>query len=158
MFRVIKNFFTEDELNILKQVSSNCLHDSDFIPTDLFSKEHIKALDACFSFVEETKVVGVEQWSFHTDFTLLPDKHQDRDEELFEKTGKLSFPLCSCVIYLSVEELVGAELEIGDTKIVPEPGMLVLIAPKVWHRVADIVSGKRHSLNYNFWDKPLYSS
>jgi len=77
---------------------------------------------------------------------------------LFAKTGELSFPICSCVIYLAIENLVGAELEIGDTKIVPEAGMLVLIAPEVWHKVTNIVSGKRHSLNYNFWNKPLYSS
>lgn len=158
MFRVIKNFFTEDELNNLKKVSSNCLDDSYFIPTKFFSREHKKALQACFSFVGEDSVVGVEQWAFHTDFTSLPDEHQDRDENLFEKTGELSFPICSCVIYLNIEDLVGAELEIGSTKIVPETGMLVLIGPEVWHRVADIVSGKRHSLNYNFWNKPLYSS
>lgn len=158
MFRVIENFFTEDELNTLKKVSSNCLYESPYIPAEFFSKEHKKALEACFSFVEPEVVVGVEQWAFHTDFTPLPDKHQDRDEELFEKTGELSFPVCSCVVYLAIEDLVGAELEIGDTKIIPETGMLVLIAPEVWHRVTNIVSGKRHSLNYNFWNKPIYSS
>lgn len=158
MYRVIKKFLTEEEILYLKRVSLSCLDNSTFIPVDSMSKIHLKVLTQAQEFTKIKPLIGVEQWSFHADYTELPDWHQDRDEELFNKTEKLSFPACSCVLYLDINKLKGGSLELKDKVIVPETGMLVLLKPAVWHKVSQYTSGKRHSINYNFWDKPLYSS
>lgn len=158
MFRVIENFFTVQELMTLKPLSSKCLNMSNYVAKEKYNHIHKKILEQVEDFTGSKETLGVEQWAFHSELTQLPDLHQDRDEELFDKTGELSFPMCSCVAYLSVENLKGANLEIGESIIVPKTGMLILIAPRVWHRVSEYVSGKRHSLNYNFWNKPIYSS
>jgi len=158
MFRVIENFFTVQELMTLKLLSSKCLNMSNYVAKEKYNHIHEKILEQVEDFTGSKETLGVEQWAFHSELTQLPDLHQDRDEELFDKTGELSFPMCSCVAYLSVENLKGANLEIGDNIIVPKTGMLILIAPEVWHRVSEYVSGKRHSLNYNFWNKTIYSS
>ena len=158
MFRVIENFFTVEELQELKFMSVSCLNKSTYIDSARYTKIHKKTLEAVENFIGNKSTLGVEQWAFHSQLTPLPDLHQDRDEELFDKTGRLSFPMCSCVLYLSVEGLKGANLEIEDAIITPKTGMLVLIGPAVWHKVSVFVEGKRHSLNYNFWNKPLYNS
>lgn len=158
MYRVVKNFLTDEEILYLKQVSISCLDRSRFISSENMTTIHKKVLDTAQNFTEIQKPVGVEEWSFHADYNQLPDWHQDRDEELFNKTEKLSFPACSCVLYLDIDKLEGGSLELKDKVIIPETGMLVLLKPAVWHKVSNYVSGKRHSINYNFWDKPLYSS
>jgi len=158
MFRVIENFFTVQELMTLKLFSSKCLNMSKYVAKENYNYIHEKILEQVEDFIGNEETLGVEQWAFHSELTQLPDLHQDRDEELFDRTGKLSFPMCSCVAYLSVENLKGANLEIGEDAVSPKTGMLVLIAPGVWHKVSEYVSGKRHSLNYNFWNKPLYNS
>ena len=131
---------------------------SKYVPKEKYTYIHNKLLEQVEDFIGSKKTIGVEQWSFHSELTLLPGLHQDRDESLFDKTGELSFPMCSCIAYLSVEDLEGANLQIEDNIIVPKTGMLVLIAPGVWHKVSDYKKGKRLSINYNFWDKPLYNS
>jgi len=158
MYRVIKKFLTEEEILYLKRVSLSCLDKSTFIPADSMNKIHLKVLAQAQEFTRIKSTIGVEQWSFHADYNQLPDWHQDRDEELFNKTEKLSFPACSCVLYLDIDNLKGGSLELKDKVILPETGMLVLLESAVWHRVSNYISGKRHSINYNFWDKPLYSS
>lgn len=158
MYKLVENFLSEEEILHLKQVSISCLDRSTFTPLSQMTSLHQKVLEEARSFTEIPKVGGVEQWSFHADYNQLPDWHQDRDEELFNTTEELSFPLCSCILYLDIHKLEGANLEVGKKVIVPETGMLVLLKPAVWHRVSKYISGKRHSINYNFWDKPLYNS
>ena len=158
MFRIRKNFLTKEEILYLKKVSLSCLDASRFVPLDSMTDTHNKVLKEVQNFVSIPNLVGVEEWSLHADYNQLPDWHQDRDEELFSRTNKLSFPRCSCILYLDISNLKGANLEVDNTVIVPETGMLVLLESEVWHRVTPYEKGKRHSINYNFWDKPLYSS
>lgn len=158
MFRVVDNFFTSQELITLKLLSAKCLNMSSYVPKERYNDIHNRLLEQVEYFIGSKETIGVEQWAFHSELTPLPDLHQDRDEELFDRTGELSFPMCSCIAYLSIEDLEGANLQIGENIIVPKTGMLVLIAPAVWHKVSEYKKGKRLSINYNFWDKPLYSS
>jgi hypothetical protein len=93
---------------------------------------------------------------------------------LWEETGQVRLPLCSAILYVMVDNLVGANLEVSKDNIpididympefknvdtiVPEEGKIVLLDPGVWHKVTDYVSGRRIALILNFWDEPLYSS
>ena len=98
----------------------------------------------------------------------MPCIHQDKDEELFdEDKTNISYPIGSCVLYLSVEDMEGGRLfvgevggeepeELNDEYIVPKSGMLVLMVPELWHRVEQVTKGKRHSINYNYWEKPVH--
>lgn len=160
MYRVIENFLTPTELQILKLESVKCATSTQVVYGDLFRELHLKALCAVADFLDDPELepMLVEEWSFHSDYTLLPTIHQDKDEGLFTATGELSFPICSCVLYLNIKDLEGGRLVIGENTVVPQTGMLVLLAPEIWHEVEAITSGVRHSMNYNFWNIPLYSS
>lgn len=160
MYRVIENFFTPTELQILKLESVKCAARTQITYSQYFRELHLKALTAVADFLDEPHLdpLLVEEWSFHSDYTPLPAIHQDKDEELFTTTGELSFPLCSCVLYLNIKDLEGGKLVIGEDTVVPQTGMLVLLAPEVWHEVEAITSGVRHSINYNFWNEPLFNS
>lgn len=160
MYRVIENFLTPTELQTLKLESVKCATSTQVVYADHFRELHLKALCAVAGFLDDSELepMLVEEWSFHSDYTLLPTIHQDKDEGLFTATGELSFPACSCVLYLNIKDLEGGRLVIGENTVVPQTGMLVLLAPEIWHEVEAITSGVRHSINYNFWNIPLYSS
>ena len=111
MFRVIENFFTVQELMTLKLFSAKCLNMSKYVAEENYNYIHEKILEQVEDFIGNKETLGVEQWAFHSELTQLPDLHQDRDEELFDKTGTLSFPMCSCVAYLSVENLKNAPID-----------------------------------------------
>lgn len=116
----------------------------------------------------------VEQWHNNPKYGYYPTEHLDKDEPLWEETGKVRLPLCSAILYVMVDNLVGANLEVSKDNIpididympefkkvdtiVPQEGKIVLLDPGVWHKVTDYVSGRRIALILNFWDKPLYSS
>jgi hypothetical protein len=116
----------------------------------------------------------VEQWHNNPKYGYYPTEHLDKDEPLWEETGKVRLPLCSAILYVMVDNLVGANLEVSKDNIpididympefknvdtiVPEEGKIVLLDPGVWHKVTDYVSGRRIALILNFWDEPLYSS
>jgi|TARA_R110000822_G_scaffold4819_8_gene20541 hypothetical protein len=158
MYKVIEKFLSEEDLQFLRQRSLGTIVKNVYTETSDFHRVHLKALEEVTAFVPATGLLGVEEWSFHSSMNTLPNLHQDRDEELFDAVGKLSFPACSCVLYLNVEDLEGGSLVIGEDTIVPKTGMLVLLAPEVWHEVSEHTSGTRHSTNYNFWNVPLYNS
>lgn len=160
MYRVVENFFTPSELQILKMESAKCADAPKSVYSQEFRELHLKTLCAVADFLDDPDIAPllVEEWSFHSDYTTLPALHQDRDEALFTTTGELSFPVCSCVLYLNIKDLEGGKLVVGEATVVPQTGMLVLIAPEVWHEVEAITSGVRHSINYNFWDVPLFNS
>lgn len=160
MYRVVENFLDPVEIQALKEASTKCLNTAKTTYRDRFTEPHLKSLGAAADFLgdPEFEPLLVEEWSFHNAYTTLPLLHQDRDEDLFEATGRLSFPACSCVLYLNIKDLEGGRLAIGEDTVVPQSGMLVLIAPEVWHEVEECYSGTRHSMNYNFWDVPLFNS
>ena len=88
------------------------------------------------------------------------EEHEDKDEKLYAETGEVSYPICSAILYLRIENLVGAKLRIvrDNIEIEPKPGMLVLLAPGVTHSITEYSQGTRISLNLNIWDRPLNKS
>lgn len=113
-------------------------------------------LEEASSFVDLSEIVGFEEWFHNPSLFSLPGKHYDKDEMLYNKTKVLSFPLCSCVFYMKVEDLNGANLEIeGERPIIPTPNTLVIFKPGVLHEVTPYRSGTRTSLNINPWNRLL---
>jgi len=115
--------------------------------------------DFCTSILDITKTyydlsdaIGYEFWGHNGTTTGW---HQDKDEMLASKTGKLNFPLCSTVYYLEVSDLIGGELIIDDDLgIKPKTNRLVIFPPAKFHGVNPF-KGKRVSLLVNPWSHPL---
>jgi hypothetical protein len=106
-------------------------------------------------FTDLSSAVGIEEWHQDADW-FLPEEHIDKDEALYETTGEVKLPLCSAILYLRVENLVGANLKLvrDNVEVTPKPGTLVLLSPGLLHSITDYESGKRISLNMNIWDSP----
>jgi hypothetical protein len=110
-------------------------------------------------FTDLSSAVGIEEWHQDADW-FLPEEHIDKDEALYETTGEVKLPLCSAILYLKVENLVGANLKLvrDNVEVTPKPGTLVLLSPGLLHSITDYESGKRISLNMNIWDShPIIS-
>jgi len=157
VWRTIDNFLSQQE-------ASQVFKEKTFKPFtcrwhDLPSKSfyHNKVLDEVKDeFADITNAIGLEEW--HQDaHWFLPEEHVDKDEVLYAETGETRYPLCSAILYLQVDNLVGGNLKLvrDDVEIIPTTGKLVLLAPGVLHKITDFISGKRISLNLNIWDKPL---
>ena len=95
----------------------------------------------------------IEEWSQNPKIIPLPREHYDKDEDWYEKTGELKFPLASCIIYIEVSELEGASLVLSEcnTTIKPRSNMIVMLRPGVLHKITTYKSGKRISINWNLW-------
>ena len=106
-------------------------------------------------FTDLSSAIGIEEWHQDADW-FLPEEHIDKDEALYETTGEVKLPLCSAILYLRVENLVGANLKLvrDNVEVTPKPGTLVLLSPGLLHSITDYESGKRISLNMNIWDSP----
>lgn len=156
MYKVVDNFLTYSELRSISR-------DRNFSPFK--GQRHSlpvegyrnKILEEAETFADLSNAIQIEEWFHNPAFSSLPGKHYDKDERLFRATGNLQFPLCSCILYVKVENLVGSELII-DSKyvIVPKTNRLVLISPGVEHEVTPWVSGTRVSVNINPWDRYLH--
>jgi hypothetical protein len=153
MHRVINNFLTkEDLLSISKFRDFNPFQPS-WVSKENLKGYQIKILEEASKTYNLDKAIGIEEWHHNPCFMPLPTEHYDKDEILFKEKNHLRFPLCSCVLYMKIENLRGARLIIDKRiEIVPESNTLVLISPGITHRVTDYVSGTRTSLNINFWD------
>ena len=104
------------------------------------------------NYYDLSDVIGYEFWGHNGTRTPW---HQDKDEKLIEKTGELSFPLCSTVYYLEVSNLKGGELIIdNDLVVIPKTNRLVIFSPAKFHGVNPF-EGKRVSLLVNPWNHPL---
>jgi len=154
VWRTIDNFFTEEE-------TQEIIFDSNFhkfvsqkfnIKNALwYQKKIIKEI--LNDFADLSEAVQIEQWPHDPTILPLPEEHYDKDEQKSNEEDELVFPLCSAIAYLKVENLTGANLHLvrDSVDIVPETGKLVLLAPGVLHSVTPYVSGKRISMNLNFW-------
>ena len=154
VWRTIDNFFTEEE-------TQEIIFDSKFhkfvsqkfnIKNALwYQKKIIKEI--LNDFADLSEAVQIEQWPHDPTILPLPEEHYDKDERKSNEEDELVFPLCSAIAYLRVENLTGANLHLvrDNVDIIPETGKLVLLAPGVLHSVTPYVSGKRISMNLNFW-------
>jgi hypothetical protein len=109
-------------------------------------------------FADLSSAVGAEEWSHNPHWGSLPEAHYDKDEYLYVTTGDLEFPICSAILYIKVEDLIGANLKVGEEIIVPETNMLVLLNSGVWHEITPYESGTRVSIYLNFWDRVINTS
>ena len=106
-------------------------------------------------FINLDSCVGYEFW---TQKNTRPSKwHQDKDEQLNGNKSILSFPLCSMVYYLIVENLEGGQLHVEDDIITPKTNRLVIFSPGKNHYVQPY-TGTRISMLVNPWDRVLNKS
>ena len=103
-------------------------------------------------YVDLTSCIGYEFWTQNN--TKPGGWHQDRDEQLSNKTGELSFPLCSLIYYPIVENLQGGQLHVEDDIITPKTNRLVILSAGIWHYVEEF-TGNRISFLINPWNKTL---
>ncbi len=103
-------------------------------------------------YINLTSCIGYEFWTQNN--TKPRGRHQDKDEQLIARTGKLSFPLCSIIYYPIVENLKGGQLNVDDAIIIPKTNRLVMMSPGMWHSVEEF-TGTRISFLINPWDKTL---
>lgn len=116
---------------------------------------HKKLLEYAEDFTDVSNVIGAEEWSHNPSLGSLPEGHYDKDEDLYERTGELLYPVCSCIWYLNVKNLVGGNLIVEGKEIVPKTNKLVLLKPRTWHDISEYKRGTRVGLYVNFWDKAL---
>lgn len=156
-YKLIKNFLPEKQLKDITKTNS-FLSSSwfDFPPPYEYQRS---ILEEASSFVDLSTAIGVEEWFHNPYFHNLPGEHYDKDEKLFAATGEVVFPLCSCILYIKVKNLVGADLHLieEDISITPTSNTLILMKPGVYHKVTDYVSGIRSSVYLNPWDRELFS-
>tara|TARA_B100000287_G_scaffold174771_1_gene164831 strand:- start:119 stop:610 length:492 start_codon:yes stop_codon:yes gene_type:complete len=118
---------------------------------DNFCREFIKLAD---NYYDLTSCVGYEFWTQNN--TRPDDWHIDKDDDL-AKQGISSYPLCSMVYYLLVDNLKGGQLHLEDDIITPKTDRLVIFPPGKFHTVKPF-KGKRVSLLVNPWNRSLNKS
>tara|TARA_B100000427_G_C15451480_1_gene569780 strand:- start:605 stop:1114 length:510 start_codon:yes stop_codon:yes gene_type:complete len=123
--------------------------DEDHIFRDVCLQMMVKA----HHYVDLTSCIGYEFW---TQNNTRPNGgwHQDKDEQLRIRTGKINFPLCSLIYYPLVKNLEGGQLHVEDDIIVPKTNRLVIISAGMWHSVREF-TGNRISFLINPWNKIL---
>ena len=118
----------------------------------LFKDFCLQMINKVNDYINLTSCIGYECWTQNN--TRPSTQHQDKDEELFERTGKLSFPLCSIIYYPIVKNLKGGQLHLEDDIITPKTDRLVIFPPGKFHTVKPF-KGKRVSLLVNPWNRSL---
>lgn len=155
-YKVIKNFLPKEDLFKLPLSKGFRLFKSTWFDFPFELNYHNFIIEEAKSFVNLDNIVGLEQWHHNPHFMPLPGEHYDKNEYLYATEEKLEFPLCSCILYMKIEDLVGSNLLIeNEIELVPETNTLILMKPGVLHAVTDFTSGTRTSLNINPWDKKL---
>ena len=157
---IIDNFLPDDEfhshqsflLNKLDgknvNVSWYSLHE-DNVYRDICHK----LLNLCSEYYNLSSCVGYEFWTQNN--SLPGGWHYDKDESLYNQTGELSFPICSIIFYLNIQDLNDGKLHLEDTIITPKNNRVIIFPPGVYHFVEDFTGG-RTSILVNPWDKFLY--
>jgi hypothetical protein len=152
MFRIIENALTS---SIAREKSVGEVLTSLWFNLPVKREYQKQILEYVKDYVPIDNAVGIEEWGHVPETLPFPQKHLDKDEELYKSTGELKFPLCSCIYYHKIENLVGADLMVETHKITPESNMLVLLKPGIWHEITQYTSGTRTAVMINVWDYRL---
>lgn len=156
MYREIKNFLPEKVLHSIPRSRGFNPFATKWYDTPLDREYQKLIIEEARSVYNLDSMVGLEEWFHNPCFIPLPGEHYDKNERLWEEKQHLEFPLCSCILYLKIEELEGSNLVIDKRfEIIPESNKLVFISPGILHEVTEYVSGVRTSLNLNPWDKKI---
>ena len=118
----------------------------------LFKDFCLQMINKVNDYINLTSCIGYECWTQNNKRPRT--RHQDKDEKLVKRTGRLSFPLCSIIYYPIVENLKGGRLHVDDAIITPKTNRLVIMSPGMWHYVEEF-TGTRISFLINPWDKTL---
>ena len=153
----LKSNFQKDSMTVLDQLKQPNINEKWYSldeqhPFDNFCNSMIGVAN---QFINLDSCVGYEFW---TQKNTRPSKwHQDKDEQLNGNKSILSFPLCSMVYYLIVENLEGGQLHVEDDIITPKTNRLVIFSPGKNHYVQPY-TGTRISMLVNPWDRVLNKS
>ena len=161
---VIDHFFKKDEFYSFKeQISLLDGKNANDKLTTLWYKfgENHQFFKLCSSLLEEAKnyydfssAVGYEFWTQNN--TRPPTLHYDRDEKLYNEKKIFSFPICSIIFYVIVDNLSGGNLILDSDVIHPKENRLVIFPPGVLHEVEEF-QGNRTSVLVNPWNTTLYN-
>ncbi|MBL9164758.1 MAG: 2OG-Fe(II) oxygenase [Planctomycetaceae bacterium] len=122
-----------------------------------------------------TTIAGFEYWTLAheakpPDRTGRPDstsnggdrleRHRDRDETLFARTGETKYPRIGAVFYPLDHHVKGGNLKIYDDDsdvsayelIRPRYNRLVLFDSSVPHEVTPVIAGRRYAMAVNVWN------
>lgn len=110
-----------------------------------------KILEHAKQAIDLDLMVGCEYWA---NIDTKTGWHKDTDERLLYSTGKEQFPICSCVYYAEVNNLIGGDLVFETLRISPVVNRLVIFSPNLLHVVEDF-SGARMSVAVNPWQYKL---
>ena len=153
----LKSNFQRDSVRVLDELNEPNINEKWYSldeqhPFDNFCNSMIGVAN---QFINLDSCVGYEFW---TQKNTRPSKwHQDKDEQLNGNKSILSFPLCSMVYYLIVENLEGGQLHVEDDIITPKTNRLVIFSPGKNHYVQPY-TGTRISMLVNPWDRVLNKS
>ena len=153
----LKSNFQRDSMTVLDQLKQPNINEKWYSldeqhPFDNFCNSMIGVAN---QFINLDSCVGYEFW---TQKNTRPSKwHQDKDEQLNGNKSILSFPLCSMVYYLIVENLEGGQLHVEDDIITPKTNRLVIFSPGKNHYVQPY-TGTRISMLVNPWNRVLNKS
>jgi len=157
MYKIVDNFLTFNEMRTIAEPPFNPFAKGWYTePKKLYQK---RILEEASNYIGFSSIVGLEEWHHNPHWSSLPDEHYDKDEALYEETGELQFPLCSCIYYYRIRDLVGGDLVLDNTiTITPTENTLVLLEPGLLHNITPYVSGVRLSVNINPWDYQIKTS
>ena len=149
---ILDNVLSSEDLETIKNNSGE--YDSEF--RGLYQWNILKIfhplIKTAAKYYSLHNCIGYEIWEQNNG--RPPKWHYDRDE-ILAKQGILSFPICTLVFYIEVDNLTNGNLLIENgIQIKPITNRLVIFGPKVKHYVEEF-SGTRHSLIINPWNKFL---
>lgn len=158
MLIILDNVLTDTEISpILEYYESNNRSTNfewfDKNINDNINKNHFisKLLKLTHQYIDLSTMVGFETWSH---YNTKPGWHLDKDESLYHSTGEVSFPLCSIVYYLSIENLEGGNF-VTETEIIkPKNNRLIIFSPGLYHSVEKF-TGKRLIIAIAPWDHKI---
>ena len=94
-----------------------------------------------------SSMVGCECWSH---VNTKSKRHVDVDDELWEKTGEVRYPLCSIVYYPYVKDLLGGEFVTKSFQVKPITNRLIVFSQGITHEVENF-TGERTACAINPW-------
>ena len=153
----LKSNFQRDSMTVLDQLKQPNINEKWYSLDEQHPFENFcnSMIGVANQFINLDSCVGYEFW---TQKNTRPSKwHQDKDEQLNGNKSILSFPLCSMVYYLIVENLEGGQLHVEDDIITPKTNRLVIFSPGKNHYVQPY-TGTRISMLVNPWDRVLNKS
>lgn len=154
---IIDNFLGENKFKNIKEQTLLKLKGKNLPEKWFLDNQQHSHSSVCLDLIEESKkyynfstYIGYEFWTQNNSRPL--NWHYDKDELLWSDTGIFSFPICSIVYYVSIENLKGGKIILDEDSITPKEDRLIIFPPKTFHFVEEF-EGKRTSILVNPWNK-----